>query len=282
MATSYSISIDLGTKLDVVGVINAQVAPMLNQAVRAVAQATASNWQAAVMRAKLWSGEKDAYARTIRWEMKGDFSAVVWSDYKFVEDIETGRPPRDLKRMLQTSMKVRTTKSGTRYLIIPFRHGAPESNTNPMPADVYRQAKSLTASSIIGQSLRVSGQAKHTERWNAVAASRNARSAGAGGAKFLVNQNKYSWGGRLDFHDEKTFRAAPGGQMKHQGMVRFNTSTPGAPRSTFLTFRVMSEKSRGWIVPAQPGQYIAKGVSDSMRPKAEAAFAEAVRRTLAG
>lgn len=265
MATSYSISIDLGPKLDVVGVINAQVAPMLNQAVRAVAQATASNWQAAVMRAKLWSGEKDAYARTIRWEMKGDFSAVVWSDYKFVEDIETGRPPRDLKRMLQTSMKVRTTKSGTRYLIIPFRHNASALQNTPIntmsgQTSAYDLAKALSPSKIVGHSRRLSGTGAWSLKTQAPA---------------TVRQRSYSWGGRLDAKDEEIPRNL-------RGMVRMDTSTANQKRSTYLTFRVMSEKSRGWIVPAQPGQYIAKGVSDSMRPKAEAAFAEAVRRTLAG
>ena len=41
----------------------------------------------------------------------------------------------------------------------------------------------------------------------------------------------------------------------------------------------MSEKSRGWIVPAQPGQNIAQGVVNDMQPRAAAVIAEAVRRS---
>jgi hypothetical protein len=42
----------------------------------------------------------------------------------------------------------------------------------------------------------------------------------------------------------------------------------------------MSEKSKGWIIAPQPGQHIAQKVADDMRPKAEAAISEAIRRTM--
>lgn len=250
----YQINYDLSS---IGPAINEKVAPLMNQAVRAVAMATQAKWQESVMRAKLWSGEKDAYVKSIKVEMTGPFSAFVSADYKHAPEIETGRPPRDLKKMLDTSMKVRVSKKGVRYLIIPFRHGVPGSNTNPMPPDIYRQAKALTASTVVGQTKRLSG----ADAWDI----KTRKPA-------MVNQNIYKWGGRL------TGDNIPRNQ---QGMVRFNTSTPGTKRSTYLTFRVMSQKSSGWIVPAQPGQFIAKKVADEMRPKAEAAFAEAVKRSLA-
>ena len=61
-----------------------------------------------------------------------------------------------------------------------------------------------------------------------------------------------------------------------QGLYRFNTSAGNAKSSSFLSFRVMIEGSNGWVVPAQPGKYLAKKVVDEMPPKVNAAFAEAV------
>lgn len=254
--TSYSVSFDLSGQLDLAGGINARLLPLMNQAVDAVAQATAINWKTAVLRAKLWSGEKDKYAASITYRMTGDFSAVVWSDYRNAAEIETGRPPRDLKKMLNTSMKVRTTKSGTRYLIIPFRH-----NADTVPD----MAKSMSLSTIVGHGRRLSG----TGAWGLKTQ-----------APATVRQRRYNWGDRLNFRDEKTFMSHPTGSRNQQGMVRMNTATGSKKSSAFLTFRVMSEKSRGWIVPAQPGQYIAKGVAENMQPLAEAVFTEAVKRSL--
>lgn len=243
----YSISFDLGARMDLSAGINGALFPLMNQAVNAVAQATAANWQAAVYRARLWSGEKDAYAKTIKWEMTGDFSAVVSSDYKYANDIENGRPPRDLKQMLNTSMKVRVSKTGTRYLIIPFRH-----NADTVPS----AAKQMAPSMITGHGQRVSGTGAYSMSTK---------------SPVTVRQRSYNWGDRL---------TGPSVSRNQQGMVRMKTGAGGNKSSAYLAFRVMSEKSRGWIVPAQPGQHIVQGVVQDMQPKAEAAFAEAVRRTL--
>lgn len=255
---NYRITFDLGARMELSAGINARLFPLMNQAVNAVAQATAANWREAVYRGKMWSGEKDAYANSISYRMTGDFSAMVESDYRYAADIENGRPPRDLKKMLDTSMKVRRTKDGTRFLIIPFRHGASGSNTNPMPQQIYQAAKMLTASTIVGHGRRLSG----TGAWSL----KTQQPA-------TVRQRKYNWGERLE---------GEGVPRNMQGMVRMDTSTKNQKRSTYLTFRVMSEKSRGWIIPAQPGQHIAKRVAEDMQPLAEAAFSEAVRRSLGG
>lgn len=243
---NYQITFTSAAQMELSAGINAAVLPMLNQAVNAVAQATASNWIAAIQRAKLWSGEKDAYAKTVTYRMTGDFSAMVESDYKYAQDIETGRPARDMKKMLDTSMKVRTTKDGTRYLIIPFRH-----NADTVP----QQAKMLTKSTIVGHGRRVSGNGAYSLATKAPA---------------TVRQRQYQWGDKL---------SGAGVAKNQKGMVRMNTGTSGKKSSAYLTFRVMSEKSSGWITKAQPGQHIAKGVAEDMQPLAEEAFAEAVRRT---
>lgn len=258
---SFSISFDLAGKLDIMKVVDKTVFPLLAQAVNAVGHQTAANWQQAVYGAKLWSGEKDSYAQSIKWSMTGDFSGEVVATYKYAEEIENGRPPRDLKKMLNTSLRVRVSKKGARYLYIPFRHNTPGNDaTGPsMPADVYALAQTLEASMITGQTTRQSGL-------NAMDIQTQ---------QFLtVPQNTYSWGGRL---------AAQGAGMKnYNNMYRFDTSTPGGAKSSvYLTFRTMSEKSKGWITKAQPGLHLAEKVADDMRPKANQAFAMAIKKTLA-
>lgn len=243
---NYRISLDLSARMDLSKGINELLFPLVNQAVNGIAQATASRWIEAVQRAKLWSGEKDAYAKTINYRMTGKFSAVVESDYRYAQDIETGRPPRDLKAMLNTSLKVRTTKAGTRYLIIPFRH-----NADTVP----QQAKALSPSTITGHGTRLSGTGAFSLKTKSPA---------------TVRQRSYNWGDRLT-------GAVPKNQ---QGMVRMNTSAGGQKSSAYLTFRVMSEKSKGWIIPAQPGQHIADDVAKEMQPVAEEILSEAVKRSL--
>lgn len=264
MSLSYNITFDLGSKLDLVTAINKQVFPLLSQAVKAVAQQTAINWQKGVYEAKLWQGEKDAYASSITWSMTGDWSAVIESNYQHAEEIETGRPARDLKKMLSTSLKVRQSKNGTRFLYIPFRHNTPSASKG-MPEDIYAQAKSLAASAVVGMGKRVSGTGAMDIKTK----------------KFLtVPQAKYHWGGRLPEGLAQKMKPHHKTDI-YAGMVRFNTSAGGAKSSAYLTFRTMSEKSAGWIIPAQAGQYIVKKVVQEMQPKATMVFKMAIQSTLA-
>lgn len=238
----FAIQIDLAPIITgIQAVFDSKILPHLQQEVWRVAQQAQTDWMTAIGRAKLWSGEKDNYSSTIDIRMTGPYSAMVDSDYKYAEDIETGRPAYDLKRMLQTSSKTRMSKGGKKYLIIPFQH-----TVASMPKEVRPEAKALAPSRVTGMGTRIS----------------------ATGA--TVAQAKYAWGGRLKAG------AVPQMLRKHVGMVRFDVSTKKAPRSNYLTFRVMSETSSGWILPPQPGQNIVKGVVDRLRPIAEAAFAKAL------
>lgn len=265
----FRISIDLDVVLDAAtAAVDETVLPLLAQAVRAVAQQTQVRWAEAVYRAKLWDGEKTAYMDSIQMKMTGPFSALVWSDYEHAEEIETGRPARDMKRMLDTSMKVRVSKNGKRYLVIPFRHNAPGGSAHApeMPAFVYAMAKQLTPSRVVGQGTRVSGTGAFDVKTK---------------KHFLVTRNLYKWGESLSFGPDANPRgmAGWGRDKRYQGMYRFLTTTPGGGRSSsYLTFRTMMEGSPGWIIPAQPGLHLAENVSREMQPLAEQAFTEAVRR----
>lgn len=220
----------------------------VSDAVRIIVETGESRWKRAVLASPLWSGEREAYAASIRSGMTTPFSGFVESDYKYVEDIETGRPPYDMKRMLDTSLKVRVSKKGRRYLIIPFRHNTPGHTglARAMPKEVYESAKELSPSRITGHGSRLSG----TGAWD-VKTQKPAR----------VRTRKYLWGGRLGAEPE--YKLKPSHKSDpYAGMVRFPNSTGS---SSYMTFRVMSEGSSGWILPAKPGLFIARAVADSMQ-----------------
>lgn len=250
----FKISVDLSNVVLARGIIDYQVLPLLNQAVRAVSDAVEKNWIESVKNAHLWQQEKAAYIASIKTQETGPFSAVVLSDYKYAEEIELGRPQKDLKRMLNTSLKVRVSRKNNRYLIIPFQHNTPgnDATGQAMPDEIYDIVKRLSPSSVTGQQRRLSGTGAYDIKTR---------------KRLTVNQNTYKWGGRFAIDNSR-----------YAGMVRFDASGGGSRRSSYLTFRVMSEKSSGWIVPAKPGLFLAKAVAEAMQPKAEIAFQEAMRR----
>lgn len=281
----YTITLDTGFLLDLSRGITATTLPLVHQAVKAITFQTAENWKQAVYKAKLWSGEKDAYANSITAKMTGDFSGLVEADYKHAAAIETGRPPRDLKEMLNTSLKVRRTMDGRRFLVIPFRHNTPgnTAHAQAMPDHVYQEAKLLKASKIIGQGQRESGEFTRLSPktgMHAAGKPANFLSNPATRGAVMVNKNVYAWGQRLL---PGSMGPNPKGKVdRYAGMVRFDTSSGKPKDSAYMTFRVMMEGSSGWVVPAQPGQFIAKQVVAEMEPLAKEAFAAAIKATMGG
>lgn len=285
---NYSISLDLsGIAAAANAAVNERVFPLLNQAVNAIAQQTRANWMESVDRAKLWSGEKDAYKASISYKMTGPFSAIVEADYKYAEEIETGRPPRDLKKMLDTSTKVRRTKDGRRFLVIPFRHSTPGNTAHgpSMPQHVYQQASQIAPSSVVSTGLRRSGEITSArvgmgmrplgeKRQRQAPYLSNTTTKGP----MMVTKRNYQWGERLG---AGSMGPNPNGKVdRFAGMVRFDTSAGGKRSSSYMTFRIMMEGSNGWVVPAKPGLYLVKQVVEDLQPLAEAAFSEAVKRSL--
>ena len=268
MAGEMTITFNMGSTMDVLGVITKEVFPYMHQAVDVVGKQVATRWVEEVYKAKLWSGEKDLYAQSIHWKMTGDFSGYVEASYKWAKEIEEGRPARDLKRMLGTSLKVRRTKTGSRFLVIPFRH-----NVKNMPPELYAQAKALEASKVTGMTQRRSGEItgfgmKPAKRQTPFLS--NPKTHGP----MMVNQAQYKWGGRIA---AGFFGPNPKGKVDiAAGMVRMDTSSGAQKSSAYMTFRIMSEKSQGWIVPQQPGQYIARKVIQNIQPQAEKFFQQAM------
>jgi hypothetical protein len=274
MALDYQISVDLNTLRGLTAEVAQAIAPNVQFAVSATAAEAVQRWQQAVMQAKLWHVEKDAYLKSIRWEMTSqsvtanglDYVAKVWTDYRLAPLIETGRPARDMKAVLPTAKRARQVKNGKHagqlYLIVPFRHNVPSAagigaHAPQMPAHIYAQAKALAASTELPL-----GSKKPATRLSATG--------------HTVPQKSYAWGGRLPAG------LAPKKKAYHvtdlyAGMVRFDTSSGKQKSSAYMTFRTMGQWSDGWIVPAKPGQYLAKGVMDSIQPTFDAIIRQAVR-----
>lgn len=264
--STYTLGVDLGALADVDAVIAGDLFPRVSQAVSAVAAEAAFRWQDGVMKARLWSGQKTPYLESISWKMDGPLSAMVWTEYAPAKEIETGRPARDLKAVLPTARKARRATTGKHagqlYLIVPFRHNVPTpsgegAHAPQMPQAVYALAKQLKASRVL---------APGTKKWAT-------RLSSTG---HTVAQHSYGWGGRLPSG------LVPKLKSHHvtdpmAGMVRFDTSSGKQKSSSYLTFRVLGAWSQGWIVPAQPGLYLARGVAEEMRPVFEDAVGMALK-----
>lgn len=273
---SFNINIDLSEILNTVPNLRQTIFPRLHDAVGTLSQAVMEQWLEEVNNARLWSKEKDDYLRSISWDFTGDFSAEVKSDYGLAADIETGRPERDLKKMLNTSLKVRRTEDGRRFLVIPFRHNTPGSSATgrPMPMEVYQRARSMAKSSISGHGRRPTGEITtlHPKRGmsphpNQTPFLSNPRTR----QHSTVTRRAYNWGDALKGADIPS---------RYKGMYRFEAGSGSESRSQYMTFRVMMEGSNGWVVPAKPGLYIARGIAERNRPVAEKIFSEAIKLDL--
>lgn len=274
---TFRISVEMPEPMQVSGVINKQVFPLLNQAVRAVAQATMSQWQQNVYQAKLWSGEKDAYAKSISWKMTGDFTAVVTADYKHAQGIETGRGAYDLKQMLNTSTKVRRTEKGKRFLVIPMRHSVKKLEA----AGLYDMAKALSESMVTGDGIRPAGEITHLSPSTGMAPSAKQSpylSSTATKQAMMVPSKSYNWGDKLGKGEMKAAGVSAENRKWAQNMYRFNTSAGKGQSSEYLSFRMMMEGSTGWVKPAEPGQSIARDTQQQMAPKATLAFQAAIAK----
>lgn len=265
----YSIRVDLSDLLGANSALVQQVLPNISAAVQMVAEEAATRWKSGIMKARMWSGEKQPYIDSIKWTMTGPFEAEVTTDYKLAGEIETGRPSRDLKRALQTSNKTRVVQNGPhkgqRYLLIPFRHNTPTqsgegAHAPQMPSHVYALARQLAPSRVLAP-----GSVKPATRLSATG--------------HMVPQHSYKWGGRLPAGLTPKLKTSHHSD-RHAGMVRMDTSSGKQKSSAYLTFRVMGEWSSGWVVGPREGLYLAKNVADGLQSVLEDAIGQAV--TLGG
>jgi hypothetical protein len=270
---AFRIDVDLGSILPTGAALNGRQFPALSYAVQTIAQLAQDNWVAYAHGAPLPDGKAiqnrtGEYARSILVRRTGDLSAEVYSDLAYAHAIEEGGPARDMKRILNSSMKVRVAKDGKRYLIIPFRWNAPGSVMgHQMPEQVWSWWQGRGASHIVNGEMnykRLSGTGTYDWRTR---------------ARITTPAWRYHWGERLG----KDALAAAGvtgkAAQRMRGMVNFRNpgGKGGSAHSQFLTFRIMKEGSKGWIVPAQEGKWPARTVAQQLQSVAEDAFSAAAQ-----
>lgn len=256
---SYNVTLDFSNLLDVVDKIEQETLDKVRKGVGMAAEGIMKQWVDAVLHAPgIWSKEKNAYISSLSWRHTTYTSAVVETTLRLADEIERGRPARDLKKMLDTSMKVRKGKKG-RYLIIPFRHNTPGNTAHApaMPSSIFKQAGQMEKSLITGHSKRESATGAYSIKTK---------------QKYLVRQREYSWGGRLPAGLAPKMKSHHATDI-YANMVRMNTSSGKQKSSEYLTFRIMSENQTGkWIVPAKPGLWIARRIAEGVNKKVEEAM----------
>jgi len=235
--------------------------PHIEAAVAQAANYVQAIWQGALQvpgtrESKVNIGLRKLYADSItvggQVVSQGSVIQRIYSATQIARDLEYGKGPWDMKPMLLNGPKARVSKKGTRYNIIPFRHGtsanySPNSNAPPMPKGIYQQARELKAS--------------------------------------VRKGNAMKWGGRLPATGMPGKNPTTGYQHKHdihEGMVRIEKTYEKATQSKYMTFRIVSEKSdtQSWWHPGYQAHHIAKGVSDYCRPAVEGMIKAAAERDL--
>jgi hypothetical protein len=198
-----------------------------------------------------------AYARSIQdgLEYPADGEPLrgrVTASSDHAEAIERGSPARDMKDGLLAGPRARISKTGQRYTIIPFRHNTPTASATgqPMPAEVYKQAKKLAYTQVVGTKQEKNADGK------------------------MVTRNVYSHGGQLNVGQGIGWRSRiqpQGHEHTHavsifHGMVRM-----GSPKqSSFMTFRVVSEASppNSWWSPAIEPRPVSEAVAEGVQERA--------------
>lgn len=274
---------------------NNQAFPRLAEVVARIADSAHKNWVAYANGATLPSGQTISnrtgeYSASIQLAQRGPYSWEVFSELPYARAIEYGSPARDLKQMLGSSLKVRVSAKGKRYLIIPFRHNTPgptggslQGNTMPAELHAWWQDASRERSTITGHGWRDSGTGALAFRDRTSGHYRQQH-----GQVVQVRRRTYSWGSRVSKADLADLGITGRQASRLVGMVNFRRpgAVGGAAHSSYITFRVMTQDSPGWLRPAQPGKYPARAVAEKLQPLAEEAFrramAEDVRAAMGG
>jgi len=168
-------------------------------------------------------------------------------------------------------------KRGRGYMVIPFRHFTPGTVSSSgramrgaMPADIYERAKQLGADRLRGLGDLYKQSKSYRQMIGANRAMGARVSEGLIHAAALARRQPGRPGGY-------TWKSSP-----YEGMIRNAQVTPNVDQGVYTTFRVMTEDSPGWYIPAQPGRHLAQQAAESATPVirqiiAQAAMLDAVQ-----
>lgn len=187
-----------------------------SKSVQMLALSIQEQWMRIVVKAGGKQGLE--FANSIHVEQKGLLEYVIFSDDRRLSFLENGTPAFDMHHYLDTSQKVRISKANRKYMIIPIKHKAP----------------------VLGvvQPGRVEQWWLHSDRVSSV-------------MRLDENGRAYTWGSRLTREDVAAMGFNPDQEGKHLvGMVRFEQESGHTEQ---VTFRVMAEGGKGWILPEKEG-----------------------------
>lgn len=268
----FRISVSLSSLLPAAGALTKDAFPHLAAAVKAITEQAAENWKRYAHGAPLPDGRRinsksGHYAQSIQLRQIGDFQGEVYSELPYARGIEEGTPARDMHAMLSTSLKVRLTSSGKRYLIIPFRSYGPNSVIGAqMPQAVHDWWKTgkHVDSTITGTYRRLSGTGAYDIKTR---------------AQITVPGWRYRWGTKLSKQDILGMGLGAAAAKRFAGMYRMDkphtagkAGGKGGGHQQFINFRTMMEGSPGWRVKAKAGMHIAATVAKQLEPLAQEAF----------
>lgn len=277
--SEFRIGVSVASILPLGSTLAGSAFPTVSAVVRELTEEAHRRWVDYAMGKALPDGRSvknatGAYARSITTRQVNDMTGEVFTDLPYAAGIEDGTKARDLHDMLGKSLKVRLTRDGRRYLIIPFRYYHSNSVIGaPMPAAIegwWRSAVPRELSSrVTSMGWRKSGTGAVAFRNRTTGRFREVR-----GEVVQVRQRAYQWGQKLTERDIRALGLGDAAVKQFAGMVRFDKPSQPGRHSQFLNFRTMVEGSPGWRVPARPGLHIAQTVAEQLRPIAE----EAVKR----
>lgn len=200
------------------------------------------------------------YKASIKVDLSKDKEKIIYSDSPIHKYLEEGTDAYDMKPGLLSGPKARFGKNGP-YNVICFRHGAPDSSESsaPMPVTIYKLTKAVSKKAAASGTTSKSMQVVSTNNMTGIRSKRV--------ASFMPGRNNYTW------------KVGP-----YAGMMKIDTTTGAAKRSSYLTFRVVSTKSdpSSWIRPPQPGLPIRQAALDAVHDIAIELLKEAVRKDMQG
>ena len=194
----------------------------------------------------------------IQYPLDGnEFAVGVFNNAKHAAPIEYGFATFSLPQRIrwgQTS-KSRMSKAGRWYIVIPLMHRAyaskakakrdgltPATMKRMMPRNVHQAAKQLAFY----------------------------RTRAQGGPSGPGPR-------RLSGRESPGALHMPGLHPHHEGLVK--SGSPG--HENYTTFRVLTQDSKGWIIPGRPGKHLAAQAAEQARPDVLRMLGEAVKRDVA-
>ncbi len=213
-----------------------------------------------------------SFERQSPWQ--GDsLAGAVLNTARHAQVVETGHQGFHLPEKIDWSgPHVRMSKSGRRFLIVPFQHATPGSAgvsrtraRTMLPTAVYQDA--LTA--LRGDRTRAAAQRAAARIASAgTILSRPYAIMGVPGrllarARMQEGQPGYTWRARL--YEGLTYR------------VKQTNPETGRTTGGWSTFRALTEDSAGWWIPAFAGHHIAKRVVENVRTRIRTLVGEAAR-----